>query len=1105
MNNDIQTQLEDYFTNHLPSGMEYCSVDSWELVKEGKDSSIYEVELDYKTSENEHEYRTEKVKISKDGNVSVNEGLEAKDRPHQWYIVRREIDPRSKTNTTDYLSYPPLETVEGQTDWMTKSEVEKWAKKKYGYGKAVSKNRAGKAIFINDPYNESLQRKNMNTKINIRESLNRYDLRTDNKYDLRNLYDSCNMNDKEKRAIAEMIYKNARANALYEALMSKFEGRPLVEAWVPAQYGFSQKKIPVHEFIELLEDRTQGKIEGDKNCRYIAVVMDSSVSHHGYEGVLFTDSLDEAKRFADEENHSKLADGSWEYSLPYRVFTVVYDTIDIYPKVIYPNVELNGSGFPNKKEDYKKYTYRFYKLTSEESKELVDKYAKGELKTDDEILEWFKNHGVSGRIAEENLYDLKKIFRNESTNESFKESKANPYQNISEKDIRNLEKELKKAKDPKRKSFLQATINKYKKEVKESLKEGGYIDYSETGNPSWHDDYDYDEDSGYSPDLPEKYTLVGVDGNAYAIMGYTANALKREGLRNLVDQMYKEATSDDYDNLLVVCMKYVDMANEAAYNKDESLSESEDEDHCPFTNESQESLKESVEDYDELFAEFLDITEFSLQKGKDEDGEDCYYLIDQLGANLGGIESDEFYSAMEIADRMDTYIRDYFLNDEEYGEYTSLDDLLDNGPKDIPGRPVVDMLANHIDEVDIDRVYDKYFSTKNESLKEDFNEEDFHIEKGHTIDEYMKLYGDQYEDGNLWDFLISEVEDGSVDLDKDTVYWQIGDRYYETGEGSLKEAASKNVPYGFIVDTEDFWNERDPYGGQMNGDYFFKDGTPSVHKIFSNICPEEIIVYAYKDGIEVDIQTLEETSDGYYLGYSYKKDCEGMTKAQILREANRVYNFLTSEVSIDDRSDWLERQGYSLMTDWSVEGPFNESLNEAADREVDRKGFVSLIKYGVFDPGGNYAVLRDGNFVYKFWADDDEEAKEMFRNNLKESLYESDLEKDFWQEFEEATEEFLQGKISEDTFGNKYEELAGKYLSQGGDKAKALAWQLAGANSADTYLNMEDPTAEDFDKCMEAAWSEAKILDKYGFSKYAEMVRRDMKEAEEEAVKIGNL
>lgn len=61
-----------------------------------------------------------------------------------------------------------------------------------------------------------------------------------------------------------------------------------------------------------------------------------------------------------------------------------------------------------------------------------------------------------------------------------------------------------------------------------------------------------------------KYDLVGVDGNAFSVMGYTARALKREGLRDLVDQMHKEATSGDYDNLLRVCMEYIDKANEAA-------------------------------------------------------------------------------------------------------------------------------------------------------------------------------------------------------------------------------------------------------------------------------------------------------------------------------------------------------------------------------------------------------------------------------------------------------------------------------------------------------------------------------------------------------------
>lgn len=61
-----------------------------------------------------------------------------------------------------------------------------------------------------------------------------------------------------------------------------------------------------------------------------------------------------------------------------------------------------------------------------------------------------------------------------------------------------------------------------------------------------------------------KYDLVGVDGNAYAIMGFTARALKNEGLRDKVDEMMSRAMSGDYDNLIRVCMEYVDMANERA-------------------------------------------------------------------------------------------------------------------------------------------------------------------------------------------------------------------------------------------------------------------------------------------------------------------------------------------------------------------------------------------------------------------------------------------------------------------------------------------------------------------------------------------------------------
>lgn len=61
-----------------------------------------------------------------------------------------------------------------------------------------------------------------------------------------------------------------------------------------------------------------------------------------------------------------------------------------------------------------------------------------------------------------------------------------------------------------------------------------------------------------------KYSLVGVDGNAYAVMGYTARALRNEGLGNKVKEMQDKAMSGDYNNLLAVCCEYVEKANDAA-------------------------------------------------------------------------------------------------------------------------------------------------------------------------------------------------------------------------------------------------------------------------------------------------------------------------------------------------------------------------------------------------------------------------------------------------------------------------------------------------------------------------------------------------------------
>jgi hypothetical protein len=53
--------------------------------------------------------------------------------------------------------------------------------------------------------------------------------------------------------------------------------------------------------------------------------------------------------------------------------------------------------------------------------------------------------------------------------------------------------------------------------------------------------------------------LAGEDGNAFAILGRTAQALRRAGVpQEEIDDYFAEATSGDYDHLLQTTMGWVD-------------------------------------------------------------------------------------------------------------------------------------------------------------------------------------------------------------------------------------------------------------------------------------------------------------------------------------------------------------------------------------------------------------------------------------------------------------------------------------------------------------------------------------------------------------------
>lgn len=51
--------------------------------------------------------------------------------------------------------------------------------------------------------------------------------------------------------------------------------------------------------------------------------------------------------------------------------------------------------------------------------------------------------------------------------------------------------------------------------------------------------------------------LTGTDGNAFAILGKVRRAILKSNHPELIDQFMADATSGDYDRLLVTCCRYV--------------------------------------------------------------------------------------------------------------------------------------------------------------------------------------------------------------------------------------------------------------------------------------------------------------------------------------------------------------------------------------------------------------------------------------------------------------------------------------------------------------------------------------------------------------------
>lgn len=59
------------------------------------------------------------------------------------------------------------------------------------------------------------------------------------------------------------------------------------------------------------------------------------------------------------------------------------------------------------------------------------------------------------------------------------------------------------------------------------------------------------------------FNLVGVNGNAFSVMAYVSNAMKKAGYNpSDIAEYRKKATSANYDMLLMLSMEMIDNCNE---------------------------------------------------------------------------------------------------------------------------------------------------------------------------------------------------------------------------------------------------------------------------------------------------------------------------------------------------------------------------------------------------------------------------------------------------------------------------------------------------------------------------------------------------------------
>lgn len=312
------------------------------------------------------------------------------------------------------------------------------------------------------------------------------------------------------------------------------------------------------------------------------------------------------------------------------------------------------------------------------------------------------------------------------------------------------------------------------------------------------------------------------------------------------------------------------------------------------------------------------------------------------------------------------------------------------------------------------------------------------VEEGHTLEEYRKLFGDAYDDGELWDFSEEDVKAGAVEANPNMVYWRIkiGDepRYFETtifDEWNIHECREE-----MCKDCEKLEEGTSNFPTRSDFDllvFYTMDEFYDRMRYDSNYPDEDDFEHEDEQGhYYIDWEAYDDAKEKFEQEYWDNNNICVLDEDEVERLENKLFDFNKETQRIADRR-WEEEVSDEEYNDLSnledIKLDIKPGYYEAAYIDVENEDSLNYIR----DQLANETRERIENFLKELrsefgltklgvaWgpASNGETGYKVINDSLKKEKIEESKERyeiEYWVD-EEARDQGL-GDIAIETFDN---------------------------------------------------------------------------------------